>query len=91
MGDYVIDFNAKTICQGIEEIPITAREYHLIEYLAMHKGQVISRTELYEHIFGEDDSSLSNLLDVNVSRIRNKLGKDFIKTHRGLGYSIAER
>jgi two-component system OmpR family response regulator len=71
-----------------QEIPLTAREYALVEYLALHRGQVVSRSELYEHLFDEDDDTLSNLLDVHVSNVRKKLGPDFITTRRGHGYSI---
>lgn len=88
LDKYILDMNKKTILQAGESVPITAMEYALIEYLALRRGKVISRTELYEHLFDEDDSSLSNTLDVRVSRIRSKLGKDLIITHRGLGYSI---
>ncbi len=88
LGDFVLDLKAKKITRREQSVPVTAREYNLIEYLALHRGEVISRTELYEHLFDEEDSSLSNLLDVNVSRIRSKLSKDIIITHRGHGYSI---
>ncbi len=59
-----------------------------MEYLALRRGAVVSRTELYEHLFDENDSSLSNLLDVHVSNVRRKLGADFISTRRGHGYAI---
>lgn len=70
------------------EVLLTAREYTLLEYLALHRGQVVSRAELYEHLFDEDDDSLSNLLDVHVSNLRKKLGPDVITTRRGHGYAI---
>lgn len=69
-------------------IPLTAREYALLEYLALHRGTVVSRTTLYEHLFDENESSLSNLLDVHVSNLRKKLGSEIITTRRGLGYCI---
>ena len=69
-------------------VELTPREYVLVEYMAMHRGEVITRTALYEHLFDEDDSTLSNLLDVHVSNIRKKLGHDFILTRRGHGYCI---
>ncbi|MGC4054303.1 MAG: winged helix-turn-helix domain-containing protein [Paludibaculum sp.] len=59
-----------------------------MEYLALHQGAVVTRTMLYEHLFDENDTTLSNLLDVHVSNIRKKLGHDFITTRRGHGYSI---
>ena len=70
------------------EIVLTAREYSLLEYLSFHRGEVVSRATLYEHLFDEADDSLSNLLDVHVSNLRKKLGHDLIATRRGLGYSI---
>ena len=89
LGEYVLNLKAKTLIRKEESISLTAREYNLIEFLALHRSEVVTRTQLYDHLFDENDSSLSNLLDVNVSRIRNKLGKDFITTHRGHGYSIS--
>jgi len=70
-------------------IEMTAREYAIVEMLAMQRGaKLVTRTQIYEHIFDENDDSLSNLIEVHVSNIRKKLGKDFIKTRRGLGYII---
>jgi two-component system OmpR family response regulator len=85
----VIDTVTRTVKQNGNEIPLTAREYTLVEYLALHQGEVVTRTTLYEHLFDENDSTLSNLLDVHVSNIRKKLGPGFILTRRGHGYSIA--
>ena len=71
-----------------EKVFLTAREYALLEYLALHRGEVVTRTTLYEHLFDEEDSTLSNLLDVHVSNLRRKLGHELIVTRRGHGYSI---
>jgi two-component system OmpR family response regulator len=89
LGDYTLDLNQKLILKAGAPVSITALEYALIEFLALNRGKVISRTALYDHLFDETDASFSNTLDVRVSRIRSKLGKDFIVTHRGLGYTIA--
>ena len=59
-----------------------------MEFLALHRGKVVTRTMLYEHLFDENDDTLSNLLDVHVSNIRKKLGHDFITTRRGHGYCV---
>jgi two-component system OmpR family response regulator len=88
LGDVVIDTAARTVSHKGEPVILTAREYSLVEYLALHRGQVVSRTTLYEHLFDEDDASLSNLLDVHVSNIRKKTGPEFITTRRGHGYCI---
>lgn len=89
IGELVLDTAARRACVAGAEIVLTAREYSLLEYLTLHRGEVVSRTTLYEHLFDEDDDSLSNLLDVHVSNLRKKLGHDLIVTRRGLGYCIA--
>jgi two-component system, OmpR family, response regulator len=83
-----IDTRAKTVSKDGQSVTVTAREYSILEYLAQHRGEVITRTELYEHLFDETDDTLSNLLDVHVFSIRKKLGPDIITTRRGQGYSI---
>jgi two-component system OmpR family response regulator len=88
IGDVTVDFAAHTVTQAGEPVALTAREISLIEYLAQHRGRVITREQLYGHLFDENDSSLSNLLDVHVSNVRRKLGHEFIATRRGLGYCI---
>lgn len=88
IGAIVVDTASKTIFRDGEAVPLTPREYALVELLALHRGKLISRTVIYDHIFGEDDSTLSNLVDVHVSHIRKKLGRDFIQTRRGQGYMI---
>lgn len=88
LGDVSVDLAARTIAQAGKVVSLTPREYTLVEYLALHRGVVISRTELYEHLFDESDDTLSNLLDVHVSNVRRKLGASFITTRRGHGYCI---
>jgi two-component system OmpR family response regulator len=91
MGSVVLDMAARTVTRDGEAVALTAREYALVEYLALHRGTVVTRTALYEHLFDENDSTLSNLLDVHVSNVRKKLGHDFIVTRRGHGYCIEGR
>jgi two-component system OmpR family response regulator len=88
LGRAVLDTAARTVTQEGKPVDLTAREYALVEYLALHRGEVVTRTALYEHLFGDDDDTLSNLLDVHVSNLRKKLGHDFISTRRGHGYCI---
>lgn len=88
LGDVTIDQAARSVRVRGAEVTLTAREYALLEFLALHRGEVVTRTALYEHLFDEDDSTLSNLLDVHVSNLRKKLGADLIKTRRGHGYLI---
>jgi two-component system OmpR family response regulator len=88
IGAVCIDTAARTVTRDGAAVTLTAREYSLVEYLALHRGEVITRTMLYEHLFDENDNTLSNLLDVHVSNIRKKLGYEFIVTRRGHGYEI---
>jgi two-component system OmpR family response regulator len=83
-----LDTRARTVTRSGQLVPLTAREYAILEYLALHRGEVVTRTELYEHLFDESDDTLSNLVDVHVFSIRKKLGRDLITTRRGLGYHI---
>ena len=73
-----------------EPVKLTAQEYKLLSYLLHHKGKVVSRTELIEHIYDQDFDRDSNTIEVFVTRIRKKLGPDVITTIRGLGYSLEE-
>ncbi len=88
IGDVTIDTAAKNVTRKGAPVELTAREYALLEFMALHHGEVVTRTALYEHLFDEDDSTLSNLLDVHVSNLRKKLGHTFITTRRGQGYCI---
>jgi two-component system, OmpR family, response regulator len=88
LGDVTVDTAARVVRHRGKAVELTAREYSLVEFLALHRGEVVTRTTLYEHLFDEDDSTLSNLLDVHVSNVRKKLGAEFITTRRGHGYCI---
>jgi two-component system, OmpR family, response regulator len=86
--DVLLDLSKREVLRDGKPVVLTAREYSLVEYLALHRGEVVTRTVLYEHLFDENEATLSNLLDVHVSNIRKKLGHDFISTRRGHGYCI---
>jgi len=88
IGDVKIDTAARNVFRAEKPVELTAREYALVEFLALHRGEVVTRTQLYEHLFDENDNTLSNLLDVHVSNVRKKLGAEFITTRRGHGYCI---
>ena len=88
IGDVTLDTAARHISLKGKLADLTAREYALVEFLCLHRGEVVTRTQLYEHLFDENESSLSNLLDVHVSNVRKKLGAEFIATRRGHGYCI---
>jgi two-component system OmpR family response regulator len=88
IGDVKIDTAARNIARAGKPVELTAREYALVEFMALHRGEVVTRTQLYDHLFDENDDSFSNLLDVHVSNVRKKLGAEFIVTRRGHGYCI---
>ncbi|TSA35331.1 MAG: DNA-binding response regulator [Verrucomicrobiaceae bacterium] len=88
IGEVVVDTAARSVFVSGISVALTAREYVLLEFLALHRGETVTRSTLYEHLFDEDDDSLSNLLDVHVSNLRKKLGHELIATRRGHGYCI---
>lgn len=83
-----MDLGKKTVRVAGEPIELTAREYALLELMALHRGKVVSRTMIYDHIFDEEDDTLSNIVDVHVSHLRKKIGRDLIETRRGQGYIL---
>ena len=87
-GEIVLDTAQRCVWRRGEPVALQPSEYVLLEYLALHRGEVVTRTTLYEHLFDENENTLSNLLDVRVSNLRRKLGQDFIITRRGHGYGI---
>ena len=89
-GDIRLDTRSGKVTRGGEPVKLTAQEYKLLSYLLHHKGKVVSRTELIEHIYDQDFDHDSNTIEVFVTRIRKKLGADVITTIRGLGYSLEE-
>jgi len=88
IGDVKIDTGRRLVFKSGQPVELTAREYMLVEFLALHRGKVISRTQLYEHLSDENEDSASNLFNVHVCNLRRKLGNNFIATRRGLGYCI---
>jgi two-component system OmpR family response regulator len=88
LGEVQINLASRTVAVGEIPVRLTATEFALVEYLALHRGRIVSRSELYERLFDEHHDSLSNLIEVHVANVRRKLGRDFIETRRGQGYLI---
>lgn len=88
IGSLEIDLASKSVKESGNSIDLTAREYAMLELLVVHAGKLVSRTMIYNHIFDEKDDTLSNLVDVHISHLRKKLGKDVIETRRGQGYIL---
>jgi DNA-binding response OmpR family regulator len=90
--DLEIDTAARTIKRGGQSIHLTPREYALLQFLAFHRGKVVSRTMIWEHLYDEHDESTSNVVDVYIRYLRNKIDKGFdpplILTRWGEGYLL---
>ena len=92
LGEIAIDTGAQAVSVAGQAVSLTAYEYKLLEYLALHAGEVVSKTELTEHLYAEDHDRDSNVLEVLLGRLRRKLDpqrtRDPIETLRGRGYRL---
>jgi two-component system OmpR family response regulator len=89
-GPVRLDVKAGKVTVAGQAIKLTSHELRLLSYLMHHKGKVISRTELTEHLYDQDFDRDSNTIEVFVGRLRKKLPEEVIHTVRGLGYQILE-
>jgi len=89
-GPIMLDTKSARVTVDGNAVKLTSLEYRLLAYLMHHKGRVISRTELVEHLYDQDFDRDSNTIEVFVGRVRKKLGVDHIQTVRGLGYCLTE-
>ena len=90
IGDLSVDNrSARAFVDGMA-VRLTSHEFRLLSYMATHRGRVISRTELVEHIYDQDFDRDSNTIEVFVGRLRRKIGTDRIETVRGLGYRLMD-
>ncbi|WIY53681.1 response regulator transcription factor [Devosia sp. YIM 151766] len=87
-GPVRLDARSGKVTVDGQAIKLTSHELRLLSYLMHHKGKVISRTELTEHLYDQDFDRDSNTIEVFVGRLRKKLPEDCIQTVRGLGYQI---
>lgn len=90
VGPVSLDLRAAKVSVNGLPVKLTSLEYRLLAYLMHHKGKVVSRIELVEHLYEQDFDRDSNTVEVFVGRIRKKLGVDIIETMRGLGYRVGE-
>lgn len=90
IGELSVDNrSARAFVNGMA-VKLTSHEFRLLSYMATHRGRVISRTELVEHIYDQDFDRDSNTIEVFVGRLRRKIGTDRIETVRGLGYRLTD-
>jgi two-component system OmpR family response regulator len=88
IGDLHINMATRSVCKAGVPMNLTPMEYSLLEFLALHRGTIVTRTMLYDHLYDENDDTLSNLIDVLISKLRRKLGHEVVVTRRGQGYLI---
>jgi DNA-binding response OmpR family regulator len=92
VGDLRLNTAARQVQRGPRSVPLTAREYALLEYLAHRAGSVVSRADIAEHVWDEHYDPMSNVVDVYVQRLRRKLDRSgsesLIRTRRGEGYQL---
>jgi len=88
IGPLRIDTRASRVTLNGNPVKLTSQEYRLLAYLAHHRGKVVSRTELVEHLYDQDFDRDSNTIEVFVGRLRKKLDAGLIQTVRGLGYTL---
>lgn len=89
-GPVVLDTRSGRVTAKGGPVKLTSHEYRVLSYLMLHKGTVVTRTDLIEHIYEQDFDRDSNTIEVFIGRLRRKLGADLIRTQRGLGYMLAE-
>lgn len=87
-GEVRLDTAARAVSRNGQAVRLTALEYGMLAYLALHAGRPISKTELTEHLYAQDFDRDSNTLEVIVARLRRKLGDQLIETVRGQGYRL---
>ena len=88
IGPLALDLSARRLQRDGAEVELTAREWRLLEYLALRRGQVVPRAEIEAHIYDEFVEPMSNVVDTAVYGLRRKIGANFIRTRRGLGYVL---
>ena len=94
VADLEIDTLSQTVRRGGQPIELTAKEYGLLEFFALNTGRVVGREEISEHVWNESFDPFSNLIEVYVKRLRNKLDEgrpnNLIQTRRGAGYILSD-
>jgi two-component system OmpR family response regulator len=89
-GPLTLDTKSARVTVDGKAVKLTSLEFRLLAYLMHHKGRVVSRTELVEHLYDQDFDRDSNTIEVFVGRLRKKLEVDVLRTIRGLGYCLSE-
>jgi DNA-binding response OmpR family regulator len=86
VDDWLLDEATQSVSRGNQHWQLTGTEFRLLRYFMLHPGRILSRSHLTEHVYEQDADRDSNVIEVYVRRLREKLGKDIITTRRGQGY-----
>jgi DNA-binding response OmpR family regulator len=93
VGDLVVDTRTQTVVRAGRPVPLTTKEYAMLEFLARHSGRVVGRAEISEHVWDGNFDPFSNAIEVYINRLRRKLseagGEPLIHTRRGAGYRLS--
>ena len=84
-----LDESRQCVTRGSEQIELTSAEFRLLRYFMLHPGQILSKSQLADHLYDGESERDSNVLEVHVNRLRGKLGREVIETRRGQGYRYA--
>lgn len=94
VADLVLDLGRHEARRDGKTIELTAKEFSLLEYMMRHPGQVLTRSQILDHVWGYDYDSFTNVVDIYVHYLRNKIdkgsNKPLIRTVRGVGYGLKE-
>lgn len=94
VGDLALDPTLHEVRRGEHPIELTAKEFCLLEYLMRHAGRVLTKTQIVDHVWGYDSEAVSNVVEIYIHYLRNKIDRGFsrplIRTVRGIGYTIKE-
>jgi len=88
LGDLQVDLSRRRVYRNGDEVELTGREYGILEILVRHRGTIVARASLHEHLYDDENELMSNAIDVHIASLRRKLGSSLIQTRRGLGYLI---
>lgn len=96
LGDFIMKVQARKLVCNEKEVDLTKKEYDLLHYLVLNRGKVLTRQQLYEHIWGNilDDQYDSNFIDVHIKNLRRKMNQHapapWLETVRGVGYRVSD-
>ncbi len=96
LGDFIMKVQARKLVCDEREVDLTKKEYDLLHYLVLNRGKVLTRQQLYEHIWGNilDDQYDSNFIDVHIKNLRRKMNQHapapWLETVRGVGYRVSD-